>query len=356
VSEVIKKNRLLTLDYLRGFFIIVIIIDHLSRWPSALSIFTGQAWLWVTAAEGFVIISGLLVGYVRGHKNKTLPMRTVTTHLLKRSLLLYVWSVIGTFVYVAIVWYISFKGGAPATPMDIGDWPHLISETLTLQYTWVWLHFLTLYAIFLAAAPCAVWLFRHGRAWAVALISFLLLILGWQTHTEALQWQVLFFIPSIAGFHLEDIQKAWKSLARRRRAIFTWTIWILTGLTIATSAAFTFIPGILEDIGDKVGNGYFNKDTISIWRLLMAFLWFGGFILLFAKFDSFISKYLGRLLLPFGTRSLTAYILHGLALSAISFVTVSGGNIIVNTLLGGVAIGIVWILLQLPFVQKIVPR
>lgn len=355
MPKVIKKKRLLTLDYLRGLFIIVIIVDHLSRWPSALSIFTGQAWLWVTAAEGFVIISGLLVGYVRGYKNKVLPIRTVTIHLLKRSLLLYIWSVIGTFIYVAIVWYINFKGGAPATPMIIGDWPQLIYETVTLQYTWVWLHFLTLYALFLATAPLAVWLLRHGRSWAVALISLLVLVLGWQTHTEAFQWQVLFFLPSIAGFHLEDIQRAWKSLARRRRTRLTWTIWILASVTIVTSAAFTFIPGVLEDIGDKVGNGYFNKDTISIWRLLVAFLWFGGFILLFVRFDRFISKYLSRLLLPFGTRSLTAYILHGVVLCAISFVTITTGDIFINTLLGIIAIGMVWLLIQLPAIQKIVP-
>lgn len=356
MSDVIKRNRLLTLDYLRGFFIIVIIIDHLSRWPSALSLFTGQAWLWVTAAEGFVIISGLLVGYVRGYKNKSLPMRTVSSHLFKRSMLLYVWSVLGTFGYVAIVWYIHFIGGSPSTPMDVGNWPRLIFETLTLQYSWVWLHFLTLYAVFLASAPLAVWLLRKGRSWVVALISFLLLILGWQTHIEVLQWQILFFLPSIAGFHLEDIQKVWKALARRRRLILTWTIWTLTALTIVASAALTFVPGILEEIGDRVGNGYFNKDTISVWRLLMAFLWFSGFMLLFARFDHFIGTYLGRLLLPFGTRSLTAYILHGLALSAISFVTVAAGDLIVNTLLGIIAVGITWALIQLSFVQKVVPR
>jgi len=355
VSTVTKPNRLLTLDYLRGFFIIIIIVDHLSRWPSVLSVFTGQAWLWVTAAEGFVIISGLLVGYVRGFKNKALPMRTVTSHLIKRSLLLYIWSVIGTVFYVAIIWYIHFPGGAPTPGVDAGDWYRLVTETVSLQYTWVWLHFLTLYAIFLAAAPIAVLLFRHGWSWLVALISLSLLVVGWQTHIEALQWQVLFFIPSIAGYHLESIQHGWKALKKNRRQIITWTIWILTFATITTSALLTFIPG-LEEIGDSIGNSFFDKDTISIWRMLMAFLWFTGYLLVFTRFDRFISKYLGRLLLPFGTRSLTAYILHGVALLIISLVTVSGSDIFINTLLGLIAIGIVWSLIQIPIVQKIVPR
>lgn len=48
-----QRSRLDVLDYLRGFFIVVIIIDHLSRWPSAFSLFTGQAWLWIDQSMGF---------------------------------------------------------------------------------------------------------------------------------------------------------------------------------------------------------------------------------------------------------------------------------------------------------------
>lgn len=69
---------MLALDYLRGYFIVVIIIDHLYRWPSALALLTGQGHLWFNAADGFVIVSGLMIGYVRGYKGLKLSYWDVT--------------------------------------------------------------------------------------------------------------------------------------------------------------------------------------------------------------------------------------------------------------------------------------
>lgn len=350
-----QRSRLDVLDYLRGFFIVVIIIDHLSRWPSAFSLFTGQAWLWITAAEGFVIISGLLIGYVRGYKSKELPFATVTKKLLLRALLLYAWSIIATIVYTAVIWYVPLQGGAQTLPMDVGDWPGLILQTVTLTYTNVWVHFLALYAIFLAASPVAVWLLRRGQASFVIMISLLLLGLGWQLQSEVLQWQALFFIPSVAGYYLPSIKIRWQALAVKTRRTLVASIMAFTSLTIMLSVITTFHAQLVPELADSL-NAAFPKETISLWRLVLALIWFGGFLLLFIAARPWIKKWLGWLLMPIGSRSLTAYILHGLALCIISFLTVRGDNIFINTLLGAAAVLIVWGLVRIPFVQKIIPR
>ena len=353
-TKPIKKNRFLTLDYLRGFFIVVIIVDHLSRWPSLFAIVSGKALLWVTAAEGFVAISGLLVGYVRGFKNKDQPMRSVAKKLLLRAGLLYLWSLIASIAYAAIIWYVPLKGGAPWVPIPVGDWQELITQLITMKYTFVWVHFLTLYALFLAAAPIAVWLLRKGLAWVVAIASFAALIIGWNLHNEALQWQFLFFIPTIAGYYLDSIMNWWKKLTAKTRHSITTATLAVTGLTIGVSIIATFYPAILGDASDTL-NALFAKDTISLWRAGIAFLWFGGFILLFSIFGTFIQRFFGWLLLPIGTHSLTAYILHGVAICAISFVGLGSENILANTLLGATAILITWGLLKVPFVRKVIP-
>jgi hypothetical protein len=346
-----KSPRLETLDHLRGFFIVVIIIDHLSRWPSLLSIFTGKALLWVTAAEGFVAISGLLVGYIRGYKNRDLPFKEVSSKLIKRGLLLYAWSLIASIAYVAIIWYIPLQGGFSSTPMARGDWPTFLFAIVTMQYTYVWMHFLTLYALFLVASPIAVWLFRRNLSWAVGAISFVLLLVGYATHIEALQWQFLFFIPSIVGLYLDGIMKWWKKLARATQAAIAVTT---VGLTLATIIASTILTFYAQNTG-YVNDVLFGKDSISLLRAGMAFLWFAGFFFVFYKLRRFISRFFSWLLIPIGTRSLTAYILHGLALCIISFFTMSGDNIAVNTALGVVAIMIVWTFLRIPAVQKVIP-
>lgn len=352
--DIQPKSRLLTLDYLRGFFIVVIIVDHLSRWPSLLEFISGRALLWVTAAEGFVAISGLLVGYIRGFKNKALSMKAVTIKLLRRAGLLYVWSIIATIAYTAIIWYVPFIGGTPGMLIEKGEWLELLFKTVTLEHAFVWIHFLTLYALFLAAAPLAVWLLRRGLAWLVITLSFGVLVLGWITHIEALQWQILFFVPAVAGYYLSSIMKWWQGISQRTRVILTTLTIGMTVLTIALSALCIYNPGVIQTTANTL-NGLFEKDTISFWRTLLALTWFTGFVLLFQLLHKPIGRLFGWLLLPFGTRSLTAYILHGVAICIISFFTMASTSIFINTILGSICILIVWGLLKVPFVQKLLP-
>lgn len=349
-------SRLVPLDYLRGFFIVVIIIDHLARWPSLLVIFSGEALLWVTAAEGFVIISGLLVGYVRGYKNRTLPMKEVSKKLISRGLLLYLWSIIATIAFTAIIWYIPLTGGAPGMPIDKGNWGELIISTLNLNYTHVWIHFLTYYALFLVTAPIVVWLLRKSKVWLVIVLSLIILVIGWQVHSSVMQWQALFFIPSVAGYYLDPIRSKWRLLTKKNRNILVTSAWIITAMTIIFSVISTFYPGGFVQLSTALNDTVFAKDTISIWRMCLAFIWFIGFMLLFQHFEKWIGKWFGWLLLPVGTRSLTAYILHGVALVLISLVTVAGTDIVVNTILGIVAIVITWALTSQPIIQKFIPR
>lgn len=350
-----KQNRLVTLDHLRGFFIVTIIVDHLSRFPSLFGLLSGKGILWVTAAEGFVAISGLLVGYVRGYKNQHLPLRTVSKTLLRRALLLYVWSLIASIVYVAIIWYVPLKGGAPGTPMEKGDWATFITQLVTLQYTSVWVYFLTLYAVFLAAAPIAIWLFRKNLAWLVGCISFALLAIGWATQSQLLQWQFLFFIPSIAGFYLHTIMDWWHSLTKTIQRVVAITVVAATITTVILSVVFTYYSDSFTQLAQYVNTTLFAADSISLLRATTAFIWFTGYIFIFYALRNIITKTFNWLLIPVGTHSLTAYILHGLALCTVSFFIAAGDNFFINTLLGVAAILITWGLLKIPFVRRVIP-
>ena len=347
-------HRFAVLDHLRGYFIVVIIIDHLSRWPSVFSLVTGKAQLWVTAAEGFVAISGLLVGYVRGYKNKDLPLWTVSKKLLSRALLLYVWAIIGTIGYVALLWSGTLAGGAPGIRIEQDDWPTLIAMTVTLQYTFVWVYFLALYALFLAAAPIAIWLLRINKAWLLGLTSTGLMVVGWQVDSTPLQWQFLFFIPAIVGYYLDPIMAWWKKKDVKARRRLAGAIVGVTGLTLALSILTIFYPTIAPTLLGL--NGIFVDGTMSLPRALLAFVWFTGFTFLFWWGHRFISRWLGWLLIPIGTRSLTAYILHGLALITISVFVAPTESLVINTLLGALSVILVWAALKIPYINKIIPR
>jgi hypothetical protein len=354
-TKAIRSNRLETLDHLRGFFIVVIVIDHLWRFPSLFAFISGKALLWVTAAEGFVAISGLLVGYVRGYKNLNSPFKEVAIKLLRRAGLLYVWSLIASIAYVAIIWNIPIKGGFPSTPMPVGDWGLFLSQLITLQYTYTWVYFLTIYAIFLAASPVAIWLFRRNQAWVVALVSFILLIIGWYTKNDILQWQFLFFIPSIVGFYLNTILEWWRGLKRSTQQVAAGTAVTLTITSIVISALLTFYAPAAGAVAGYINNTLFAKDSISLLRAAMAFLWFTGLFFVFYALRHFIGRAFGWLLIPIGTHSLTAYILHGLALCTISYFTIGTENFWINTVLGATSILITWGLVKIPLVRRIIP-
>lgn len=355
MSSPISKERFKALDLLRGFFIVTIICDHLSRWPSLFQVLSGEALLWVTAAEGFVIISGLLVGYIRGFKSKKHDFKPVALTLWRRALTLYIWAVLGSILYTAAIWYTPLVGGAPGMTIDKGDWYHLVLESITLNYTFVWVYFLKLYAIFLAVAPLAVWLLRKGYAWGVAILSLGLLAIGWVTKNEVLQWQIIFFIPVVAGYYMPSIQSWWQrqTVATRR----TYGVGLITAtlITITLAVIGAYYPTLSQALTDA-NIVLFAKDSISLLRAAVAFLWFTAYVLIFTHFEKHIMRWFGWLLMPIGTRSLTAYILHGVAIILISYFFIVTENPIENTLLDIVAILIVWSLLKIPGINRVIPR
>lgn len=349
------SSRLLALDYLRGFFIVVIIIDHAYRWPSPLIWLTGRGALWMTAAEGFVIISGLLIGYIRGYKNRELPLWEVAKKTLKRALLLYIWFIIATLFYVGASWYIPTQGSMPWVEISKFDWSLLFANTSTFAYSYVWVHFLYMYAIFLTLAPLAIWLLRKKQWLALVGASFAAYGLGILWDISWLQWQIFFFLPSIAGYHLPDLQRYWKSLTNAKRALALRLLAILTGVTVVGSVAVCLIAQA-HPVSVWLDQHLFSKDPVGIGILPISALWFMALVALFEWKTPFIHKYFGWLLLPFGTRSLTAYIIHGVAILAMACVFRDSDSYLLNALVSTFAIMLTWALLKAPWVQRFIPR
>jgi hypothetical protein len=348
-------NRLLALDYLRGFFIVVIIIDHLWRWPSLLSVFTGQGQLWVSSAEGFVIISGLLVGYIRGYKERDAPFSVVARKLLKRAFLLYAWLIGATLVYSAAIWYLPTISPMPWIEIARGDWLDLIAKTLLFLNAQEWVYFLYLYAIFLALSPLAIWLLRRGQAYSIIAITIVLSIAGEILHTEWLEWLPVFFLPAATGYYLPTIQNWWRSLPAVTRRLQSWLL--VGGISCVLVASVICAYVIPDNPIAKAINDFFSKDEVLYtWRIALALVVFAAFALLFQRLLPWLRRWIGWLLLPFGTRSLTAYIIHGTLICILALLFVNTDNIWQNTAYGIVAVMGTWALLRVPLVQRLVPR
>ncbi len=347
----LSAPRIEALDYLRGFFITVIIIDHLWRWPNALQYMTGRGELWVSAAEGFVIISGLLVGYVHGFKKRNLPLAPLAVKLLRRGVMLYVWMWITTLALVAITWNFAPKGGMAYIPVPEGDWSALLDLMLTFDYAHSLTHFLFLYAIYLVLSPIAIWLLRRGGWWVVLLASVVFYTIGLQRNIEWLQWLVLFFGAATFGYHFDAAMQRFRNLHTETK--HTIRVLAIVGMVstfvMSMSIVFSHEPGLYTD-------PVFTRRPLSPATIPLAALWFLGLLSLFTYLTPVLKRY-ARWLLTFGKRSLTAYILHTVPLVLIQFlIAPTVGQFWFNTLLAVLSVAITWLLLKIPGINRIIPR
>ena len=350
--ETKKIGRLEALDYLRGFFILVIIVDHLWRWPNIFQAVSGRGELWVSAAEGFVAISGLLVGYVRGRKSDGKPLAPVAKKLIGRGIMLYVWMLITTLALVAASWLLTFKGDMAYIPYQVGDWGTVITSMLRMDYVHTLTHFLYLYAIFLVLSPLAIFALRRGMWWLVGVASLVTWGVGVHIQIEWMQWQIIFFIPAVIGYYLENIVLFFRNTSSKVRLAVGGPIVAVTIATILTSA-LTILP---NEPGMYVEQIFTKDPVVSLWRVIMSFIWITGLYILFSLAIPFLKKWFGWLLQTLGERSLTAYIVHIIPLTICQILFAETNNFFFNSLLATGCVLATWGILKIPYINKIIPR
>lgn len=365
------KRRIFELDLLRGFFITVIILDHLQFWPSPLQYLTGQGRLWVSAAEGFFLISGLLIGYLRVYKGMKLPLRDLTKILLGRALMLYIWGVLITFLVVALSVLMPGDGSLlPKLPAveQVSSLPVYLWNVISTSFSSDWIYFLRLYAIMLAITPLFLWLIRIGKWWLALTISVGLYAFSLVSGNQeaALQWQVLFFGAALIGWKLEAILTWLRERPYVRRGLLVSLITV----TLSTMVLSYFMVhgwGLVESPQALLSRDaymsvranvdpWFSNNPMVPARIGLAFVWFVGLLALFHTTRSWLLKYAGWLLMPFGQSSLTAYILQAVVLVfVVSFVPLTG-NFWLGGLLGVLVLLLHAGLMRIPLVQRVLPR
>ncbi|MDB5166564.1 MAG: rane protein of unknown function [Candidatus Saccharibacteria bacterium] len=362
-----KPRRIDELDLLRGSYIVTIIIDHLQRWPSPLMFVTGEGRLWASAAQGFFIISGLLIGYIRGYKSREQPLKTVATKLWKRAATLYVWSVLITVIVVGLTKWLPVQDMAliPEYPEASNFWSFVWS-VINQSYTSDWIYFLRLYWIMLFVSPAVVWLLRRGKAGLVVILSILmyLVTIKMSEPEAAMQWQILFFIPAVLGYYMEPILD-W---LREHRVV--WRILagtLITASLVTFCISFYWVHGWTYQFTLKYVDfdsyvqtrqwldWWFTNDPLGPGRVLLGFLWFGGSLAAVHFMRRWLTRWLGWMLFTFGRASLSAYILQAVVLCLVQpFVPLSLSPYY-NFALAIVVLLAVWGLLRVPFLRRILP-
>ena len=352
-----KSKRFLILDFLRGYFLCVIVIDHLGRFPGVYEYFSGQAKMWVSAAEGFFFISGMMIGYVRGRKNLEKKFDYVYKKLLSRAFLLYVLAIVMTLFFTFVGYFYANSPNLKNNWEPINDTFHFVIDILTLDYSYGWTDFLRYYAVFILASPIAIYFLRK-KQWYIVGISSILIWFFFRESDSYAAWQIIFFIGSIVGFYIPEIVHFYNHISRKIKVALVSSILIISFITFVASAFATFV--LDNYAGQNIYDSFLwlrnfsalfvPRDYISFPRLIIFGFWFLSLVFILHKYFYRIPDRIKNIFLFFGQNSLIAFILQGLVVFFSSLWIPKSESVIYNfAVVSGVFVvlyfsvkGIVW--------------
>jgi hypothetical protein len=347
-----NTSRDLRIDLLRGLAVVAMIVDHVAG-ASPLRWLTGGNAFYTSAAEGFVLLAGLTAGLVsaRSVQRDTLP--TTMKRFFKRALLLYV-IVCATTLAVSL------------------DRPLAqVSDILTLKQSHGFIDVLVLYAMLFVLAPLAASLLASGRTWVLVTASVAVWC-GYQFAPQTFNvpffvgrgghfvfplaaWQLLFCVAMAAGYHRKRIAGTLTRQWRHRLLVLAGVT--ATGLFVVYNAA-GLVP--VADFGARVSE-LFAKESMSFGRLVASASVFSLLFALTSVIGARTRAVLGRLLMPLGSHSLLAFVLHLLAVVTIATANSAAGAglseiPLASAALQALTVGFVWVVIRLCTRLAALPR
>ena len=313
-------KRDLRLDFLRGFAVIVMVIDHIGGAHSWLYAITGNDRFFVSAAEAFVFISGVVLGMVEAGILIRSGLDAALTKALTRFGVLYVLTVGLTFacMLLAALWRLPW---APHPPAD--DMAGFIVGVLTLHRTYYLTDVLLLYTLLMLAAGPALLLLEHRYTWLVLGLSWGLWG-AWQLWPAQAQvpweiadngvfhfpaWQAIFLTGLVIGFHRHAIRARWVRLSPYPLlAVAAAPVVGMIGLYRSQLGIVTRVTP-WHDAAALMNNA-FGKSELRVGRIVaFAITMVAAYALVSVAWRP-VRWLLGWLLQPLGQHALGAYMLH----------------------------------------------
>src|SRR6266851_6942479 len=322
-ADVVSK-RDLRVDLLRGFCIFAMVVDHFGG-DSWLYAITGGNRFYVSAAEGFIFISGFVMGQAYRNKRDRSGLPAAMGDALVRARTLYLATVTLTLIFSALFLYtdITLWTGRDFG-LGIDTWQEITVAALTLHYTYHGTDILAMYTLLLLSAPLMLLLLSTGE-WYMVLIPSWLLWLTYQVYPEEAAvpwyirhgenfplaaWQVLFVTGHVLGFYREALGERLRRFRRLRVVAVALGVAATLALISLAAGAESGVQYGFFDIDPNVLNESFFKVPLRPWRLV-AFLSVAIVAYTTATYMWVpLRRTIGWLMLPLGQAALYSYIVH----------------------------------------------
>ncbi len=380
-------KRDLRVDFIRGMVMLILIAVHIDI-ISAYDYIAWERFGVVTGAEGFVLLSGLILGMLSRMRMAHDGLASTINKQYNRSFLLYRTSlfVILSVLLIDLIPYIdahaamtftTYSGKVynlyPNMEQFATHYNKIIAKYLMLQYGPHQFQILGLYVFLLMLSPFVLWLLSKDKVKVVLALSWIIYFANNGFHVRPtgaqfeyafplLTWQILFIHGLSIGYYRDEI---WNFFHTKLGGIVFSFILLLFFLFLF----FTY-NNPLKDIPDYLKLHYispetfrhyyhmfFPKNTLGIGRLI------NDFVVLIVSYAMLsylwkpINKLFGWFFIPIGQASLYVFILHVYACIVIANIAIfHQDNFWINTLGHTLVFAFMWIMVKNKVLYNVIPR
>ncbi|MBC7474376.1 MAG: OpgC domain-containing protein [Candidatus Sericytochromatia bacterium] len=386
VSE-ISFDRDLRIDFLRGIVMFILIIVH-SEFFSYYNYLVWERIGIISGGEGFVILSGFVIGMVYKKKIAKNGWKDICLKLFDRAFQLYR---INIFIIISIGFIsllgifntqvvTSFVDHAANKTYSLYPAPNssiylMIKQLLFLQIGPHETQILGLYVFLLMLSPLSLFFMFNKRTSIILTLSWIAYFYNCVSPTNItgsqfengfplFTWQLIYFHGMAVGFHREKIKKMLNPVNKNR--VLTISVFLFlcffffaqntTNQLIPESFKLHIIP---PSVFNSIYEQYFMKNTLGILRLLNYLVVLICAYQLLTVYWEKINKWSGWFFIPIGQASLYVFIVHVYIVMILSnFVDFqfSHDHMIINTLAHTLILFIIWLMVKNKVLFAWIPR
>jgi hypothetical protein len=321
-----SEGRDLRIDFLRGYALFMMIIDHVGpEWlpnnqggQSYLYNLTGAGMFYTSAAEIFYFVSGLTLGLVCASS----AFEQAIKRVLGRTWTLYYTVILMSLGFSAL--YHVFPGINLWSIYDQAkqNYAAFALQTLTLQVTGHGAEILVLYVIFMMFMPPALWMLFMRRWYVVVLASAVIYAIAQifpdyqsanftlTTYFPTFTWQPLFFLGLVIGFHRQNLAQFWDQWPQFRTALEISVVFAALAFLWVFVGKFALWPELPILLGGFDDQGRAIRESMTPVRLALVGLYLQAAYILISWLWTPLHRVLGWLLELLGRQSLWAFVAH----------------------------------------------
>ncbi|BDS25737.1 TPA: OpgC domain-containing protein [Enterobacter asburiae] len=383
----IAGARDLRIDFMRGVALVMMVVAH-TEVMSVINIFSWERFGLTTGAEGFVILSGFMLGMLNRARLQKVVLLTVSWGLYLRAWKIYRVNIIiiVSFILLSYIPHINlfevthftdrFSGESwslyPVTPQIKETWFNII---LYLQIGPHQTQILGLYIFLLLLSPLFLGMLQKGNVWW--LLGASLLVYGlWQrwplrlTPSEfefafpLLAWQFIFVLGMASGWYKAELISFARTPAGKVVVVALVIVALILGF-IAQNHTNPFMPPalLMHVIPPDGFNTFYHtwaaKNGLGPVRVLNDIALMVTVYLVLTYCWTPLNRLLGWFLIPLGQHSLYTFILHVYVVLLVSqFITFDLWRHawIENTLVHAAALGILWLMAKYNVAARWIPN